>query len=228
MVSEIRLYIEGDKCLKEGFSYFFRDLIMSARARKIEWDIVLCGPRSRAFRSFKNALIDHPNAFNLLLVDSEAPVTLTPWEHLRQRLGDEWERPENVDDKNCHMMVQTMEAWFVADISALKSFYKNQINENALPKTVNGRVEQIVKATLEPALKAATADSSKGKYHKTGHAPGILKCLTPAIVRAASPQHCDRLFKILSETIDPLVAEAIEENNQNTTDAEGSIGSSSA
>src|SRR2546428_320644 len=71
-------------------------------------------------------------------------------------------------------------------------------NENALPKSP---VEQIAVKDLIDGLKKATATTTKGKYHKTKHAPEILKKLNVAKVRQAAP-YCDRLFKTLAEKMD--------------------------
>src|ERR1017187_7760379 len=46
------------------------------------------------------------------------------------------------------------------------------------------------------ALKAATKDTTKGKYHKTKHVPALLQSIKPALVRKAAP-NCERLFKVV-------------------------------
>ncbi|NES22276.1 MAG: DUF4276 family protein [Symploca sp. SIO3E6] len=126
MVKEIRIYIEGGgddrdtkRKIRQGFSGFLKNLVYIARNKRIKWDIIVCGSRNNAFRSFKNALEDYPDAFNMLLVDSEAAVNKLPWEHLKSR--DNWDS-SNVDDTHCHLMVQAMEAMFIADIDTLKKF----------------------------------------------------------------------------------------------------------
>ncbi len=117
MVKEIRIYIEGGgdkkdtkKAIRIGFSEFLKDLRQIAQKKKIRWQIIICGSRQNAFEDFKNALKANPNAFNVLLVDAEAPVNTTPCQHLKFR--DDWDLP-NVDDEHCHLMVQTMEAWLI-------------------------------------------------------------------------------------------------------------------
>jgi hypothetical protein len=170
-----------------------------ARSKRIKWDIIVCGSRNNAFRSFKNALEDYPDAFNVLLVDSEAAVNKLPWEHLKSR--DNWNSP-SVDDTHCHLMVQAMEAWFIADIDTLKKFYGKGFRENSIPKNTN--VEKIDKDSLEPSLKEATRNTSKGEYQKIQHASKLLELLDVTKVRKAAPK-CDRLFttlaQIMGETI---------------------------
>ena len=139
---------------------------------------------------------EHPDAFNVLLVDAEAPVNKIPWQHLKER--DNWNKPE-VDDTCCHLMVQMMEAWFLADIEALKRFYGQGFKENAIPKNLN--VEKINKTEIYSALQKATKETSKGEYGKIQHGARLLEQISVAKVRAAS-LYCDRLFTTLTAKID--------------------------
>lgn len=198
MITEIHLFIEGGgdgrntkALIHQGFSHFFSQLIKIARQKKIKWKMTICGSRNNTFRDFKIALKANPNVFNVLLVDAEAPVNTTPCQHLKHR--DDWDLP-NIDEEHCQLMVQTMEAWFIADIEALKKFYGQGFQENAIPK--NPEVEKIDKKQLEPSLKAATRHTKKGPFHKIQHASKLLALLEEDKVRQAAP-HCDRLFTIL-------------------------------
>ena len=204
MVKEIRIYIEGGgdgkdtkARLRGGFSFFFKELVQVARSKQIKWNITVCGSRNNAFRDFKNALADRPNAFIILLVDSEAPVKQPPWEHLKLR--DNWDSP-GVDDTHCYLMIQAMEAWLMADIDTLKRFYGQGFKENAIPKNIN--VETIEKDSLEPSLKVASRDTkSKGEYQKIQHASKLLEMLDVDKVRKASSE-CDRIFTTLTELME--------------------------
>jgi Domain of unknown function (DUF4276) len=205
MVKEVRIYIEGGgdgkntkALIRQGFSQFFKPLVELARSKKVKWNIIICGSRDNAFKDFKTALKDHTEAFNILLVDAEAPVKLeSPWQHLKLR--DNWDKPSGVDDSQCHLMVQAVEAWFIADISTLKRFYGQGFKENSIPRNPN--VETIAKDDLEPSLKAATNKTTKGEYHKINHASKLLELLDVATVRQASP-YCDRLFTTLQGKIE--------------------------
>lgn len=206
MVKEIRIYVEGGgdgantkALLKGGFNIFLQELRQIARSKQIGWEIIICGSRNNAFRNFKNALKTHPDAFNVLLVDSEAPIKFTPWKHLKDR--DNWDSP-GVDDTHCHLMVQVMEAWFVADIDTLKQFYGQGLKETAIPGNLN--VENINKLDLEVALNKATKDTSKGKYHKIQHGAKLLEQVEAAKVRKAAP-HCDRFFTTLAQKMDASI-----------------------
>lgn len=203
MVEEIRIYIEGGghdndtkKQLRQGFSIFFKELVSLARSQRIKWQIITCGSRNNAFKDFRIALKEHPDAFNVLLVDAEASVKKAPWQHLKER--DNWDKPE-VDDTCCHLMVQMMEAWFIADIEALKQFYGQGFKENAIPKNLN--VEKINKTEIYSALQKATKETSKGEYGKIQHGARLLEQISVAKVRAAS-LYCDRLFTTLTVKID--------------------------
>lgn len=204
MVNEIRIYIEGGgeahrgkSELRRGFSGFLRELQESARARRVHWSIIACGSRSETFRDFQNALDSHPEAFNVLLVDSEEPLYLAngPREHLRQR--DHWSPPK-INDDHYHLMVRMMEAWLVADVEALAHYYGEGFISNAIPKILN--VEQIEKMTLETALKNATHKTQKGEYHKIKHGLELLTRIDVAKVRKAA-SHCDRLFQTLHDKL---------------------------
>lgn len=206
MVKEIRIYVEGGgdgantkALIKGGFNIFLKELRQIARSKQIGWEIIICGSRNNAFRNFKNALKTHQDAFNVLLVDSEAPVNKTPWEHLKFR--DNWDSP-GVDDEHCHLMVQVMESWFVADIDALRQFYGQGFKENAIPGNLN--VENINKLDLEVTLNKATKDKSKGKYHKIQHGAKLLEQVEAAKVRTIAP-HCDRFFTTLAQKMDASI-----------------------
>ena len=181
--------------VREGFQRFLQDIVRTARSQKVRWQIVACGPRQAAFENFLLALDIHPDAFNVLLVDSEGPVNHGPKEHLKSQDG--WNLPD-ISAEHYHLMVQMMEAWLVADRDALSSFYGQRFNVNAILRNPN--VEQISKQDLESALKEATRHTAKGEYHKIHHGPKILSQLDVARVRRAAT-HCDRLFITLADRI---------------------------
>ncbi len=96
MVSEVRIYVEGGgdgaygkAQIRGGFGQFLRDPAAQARNKRIRWSVIACGSRNDTFDDFKEALRTHPDAFNVLLVDSEGSVAvgLPPWQHLLRRPG---------------------------------------------------------------------------------------------------------------------------------------------
>ena len=197
MVKEIRIYVEGggddNKTwipVREGFNVFLKDLRDIADRKKITLRIIPCGPRGTAKNDFITALKSNPDAYNVLLVDSENPVDKAPWLHLKDQDG--WKLDE-IHDEQCHLMVQVMESWLIADIEALKDFYGKNFDESKIPDTTD--VENIHKDDVLSSLRLAII---KGKYHKINHGPKILERLNVHRVRKAAP-HCDRLFTTLTE-----------------------------
>jgi hypothetical protein len=204
VVSAIRIYVEGGgdsgdtkAIFRRGFGEFLRDLRTLARQHKIEWAIVPCGGRHQTFDNFQIAIRTHRDAFNVLLVDAEGPVTDPPWEHLHKR--DRWRRPEGITDDQCHLMVQSMEAWIAADIEALQQYYGQNFNPNPIPR--NPDIEGVDRQRIADALAEATRQTRKGRYHKINHAAELLERLNVARVRASAP-HCDRLFTTLAAKMD--------------------------
>lgn len=197
MVKAIRIYIEGDPQLRQGFRTFLKPLYEVARSQNIKIEPPkLCGGRDAAYKAFKAALITHPDAFIVLVVDSEGALDKTPWEYLKNRDG--WDSM-GTDDTHCYLMVHTMEAWFIADIDALRDYYGQGFQESAIPKHPN--VEEIDKDRLTSALKAATRNTLKKEYHKTRHASELLARLKVEKVRQASP-NCDRIFTTLAQIME--------------------------
>ena len=118
----------------------------------------------------------------VLLIDSETTVTVeSPWEHLKNRPGDGWEKPEGSNDDQCHLMVQCMETWFLADIGALREYFKDDFLENSLPKNV--MIESIEKPDIFKSLKHATIGCQKGTYSKSDHSFALLGLIDPVKVR---------------------------------------------
>jgi len=198
MVTEIRLYVEGGgdrsdgrALIREGFGDFLDSARRLARRRRIRWSVTACGGRNAAFDAFKDALESHPEAFIVLLVDSESPVTGNPWEHLRTR--DQWD-PPGVPDEHCHLMVQMVEAWLVADPDVLAKYYGQGFHRNSLPRRDD--VEAIPKDQLLQSLGRATADTKKKGYAKIRHCADLLGLLNQDRVRQRA-HHCDLLFKTL-------------------------------
>lgn len=199
MVKEIRICVEGGGDSKEtkasirrGFGVFLGQLRDIARERCIRWQIIACGPHNAAFDNFLLAHQTHPEAFNVLLVDSESSVGTTPWRHLQQ--VDGWQTPD-ISDDYCHLMVQAMEAWLIADRDALIRFYGQRFNPNALPD--NEDVEVVTKDDLERSLQSATRNTSKGPYHKLRHGARLLEEIDPDKVRLKA-RHCNRLFTTIA------------------------------
>ena len=95
-------------------------------------------------------------------------------------------------------MVQTMEAWIVADGDALAAYYGQGFRKTALPVTPN--LESVSKRTIEKALEMATRATTKGRYQKIRHASQLLARIRPGRVRERCAA-CGRLFDFLGEAL---------------------------
>lgn len=205
MVKEIRLYIEGGgsddatkRKLREGFESFLTEIVSEARKRRIGIKLIMRGGRDEALETFLTANVQNPQAFNMLLIDSDRPVTKGPREHVLS-LTKKSRRKATFVENQCHLKVQVMEAWFLGDVDALKRFYGKGFLEKHLPASRD--VESIDKQKVETSLHDATRGSkSKGTYHKIKHASKLLKLISAAKVRNAS-EHCKRLFQTLNDSI---------------------------
>lgn len=209
----LTIYVEGGgdyrKLLqdcRQAFSKFFEEAGLPSRSFSVE----ACGSRQDAYDDFCTALAAGENA--ILLVDSEELVNfdrqtnlpIQAWQHLAERPNDAWKRPAGSTDLQAHLMVPTMEAWFLADKEKLASYYRGKynrgaFNENPLPKRAD--VEQVSKDDLNDALKAATKGNDiKGVYNKGNHSFDILATLDPKKVAAAS-YHAKRLLCYLKNVL---------------------------
>src|SRR5580704_8023804 len=92
MCTEIRIYFEGDKLLRPGFEAFFHELGQLAKARRVSFRLIAGLSGDTACRDFGIAIQAHPNAWNILLRDSEGPVGAGASALLCQRYG--WVRSQ--------------------------------------------------------------------------------------------------------------------------------------
>lgn len=178
--------------LRQGMDAFLNEIKEAFRQRQWRWKLVCCGGRAEAYRRFMRARTNGEAEIVVLLVDSEgSPGSSTPPDHLRERDG--WAF-EGVDDNTIHLMVQTMEAWIVADPEALNSYYGHGFQASSLPRREN--LEEVSKQDVANALDRATQNTQKGRYHKIRHARQLLEQIDPEKVRQRCA-HCKRLFDTL-------------------------------
>ena len=193
-----KLFVEGggdSKTLKTACRKGFRLFIEKAGLRGRMPRIVACGSRGNAYQDFtrENESRERHDGSPHLLVDAEKPVREAgPWQHLKVRDG--WYRPDGAMDDQCHLMVEVMEAWFLADREALGVFYGQRFRGTALPQ--NQHVEQISKRDVLDGLVQATRGTRKGPYDEGSHGFEILARLDPSKARNASP-YADRFLEAL-------------------------------
>ena len=176
---------------RKAFAAFFTKAGVARGTVAVE----ACGARGEAYRTFSADVVSGSADIQaILLVDSEGPVVAgrNPWQHLQA--VDKWDRPSGAPDDGCHLMVQVMESWFLADHAALQSFYGNGFNNGALSS--NSDVEDVPKQDVLNGLRTATRNTSKGSYNKGKHSFTILETLDPARVSAGS-RHAELLLQAL-------------------------------
>ncbi|MCW8166057.1 DUF4276 family protein [Verminephrobacter aporrectodeae] len=191
----VKLFVEGgggglEKECREGFRKFITTAGIKNQPR-----IVASGSRSKAFDDYRIAIDNGEEA--LLLIDSEAPVAdqhqqgadadqWKPWAYLRNRQDDAWEQPAGASDTDCHLMVQCMENWFLADSTTLRKFFGQGFKENKLP--AHRPIEQVAKNEVHSALADATQGcKTKAPYGKSEHSFKLLAEVDPGRITAASP-----------------------------------------
>ena len=201
-MSGIAIYMEGGgdgkenrAALRQGMNTFLQPLKDEARKKSLHWDLACYGSRDETFKRFRDAVNSSTDAVNVLLVDAEGPVSQSPRLHLRNQ-------DKNLSfahEETIHLMVQTMEAWIVADSAALNSYYGQGFKANKLPKATD--LETVSKREVEHSLREATKDTQKGRYHKIKHASDLLKRIDAEKVKARCC-HCRRVFKALGQIVD--------------------------
>ncbi len=188
MVSGRRaLYVEGggdknpslaSECRK-AFSKLFEKAGITLKPR-----VIVCGGRKNAYDQFRHAQ-EAGDAEASLLVDAEALPALephdSPWDHVKKRLGDGWERPPNATDDQLHFMTVCMETWLIADLAALKDVFGPKLDASKLPSATH--LESTEKQAVFRALEAATKLTRAGAYGKGAHSFRVLERVSPAAIR---------------------------------------------
>lgn len=212
-MTQIAFYVEGggdtaqQKAeLRQGFDGLLLSVKSKATAKRLRWKLACAGGRRAAYEAFINAVRTNPDAINVLLVDSEDPVAPETGDpardaaacvaHLGQRDGWDFSatRPERV-----HLMVQSMEAWIVADPDALAAYYGQGFAPNVLPARPN--LEEEPKPDVNDKLARATRGTKKGEYGKIKHAGQLLQRIDPARVARRCPRFAS-LTRWLEQTIE--------------------------
>lgn len=197
----VRVYVEGggeSKVLRTMCRRAFSELFRKAGLAGTMPRVIASGSRRAAYEDFCTAMAQTPAICALLLVDSEAPVLTGdgPWDHLKKRPADQWSRPARATDDHCHLMVQCMESWFLADQATLAKYFGQGFHPGTLPKRQD--IEAIPKDDVLTGLgNASRHTATKGKYSKGSHSFKILALLDPTRIRCASPW-ADRLLSSLA------------------------------
>ena len=197
---EIKVYIEGGGStrytkipFREGFDVFFLYLKDLAFEHDCSLTFIPCGGGEETLRNFDFALANNPDSINLLLIDAEGTVinNSSPKSHLSSR----WQN-SNANDRQCHLMVQIMEAWFFANIDVLYDFYGIDRNNNSPLDIYQNiqNVENLDEDKIRQTMLDISRCSSHGDYEEYGkvkQAVEILEELDLDIVREKA-YHCDK------------------------------------
>ncbi len=186
----VTIYVEGGApgalkaSCRQGFKKFFEKSGLKGKMPSV----VACGSRNDAYNDFCTALARAKNTdFVVLLVDSEAPVTVNQnqvWQHVREK--DKWQQPDAAKQEHLHFMAECMEAWFMADKDYLKSYFGQGFDTNKLPDQPD--IEKMVKADWLSGLKKATKNcKTKDGYGKSQDSFKILAKIDPHKVIQCSP-----------------------------------------
>ena len=198
-----RIYLEGGgnrnfdraRC-REGFRKLFEKCGFKGDRPKF----VACGPRNKAYDDFKTA---HSKAslgdFIGLLVDSEDPAddVEKTWQHVAQRPGDRWPKPNGADDEQLLLMTTSMETWIVVDLATLTEYFGPKFKASALPAIHN--IEQRDRHEVYGDLRDATRDCP-GPYSKGSKSFELLGKLNPAVLEQHLPSFA-RARRILDRNL---------------------------
>lgn len=188
----VKVYVEGGgtgsalraKC-RQGFAQFFEKTPLNNIRRP---RVVACGGRQEAYEDFCTAIEKGECA--LLLVDSEVPIAtqsqpsgdpFRPWDHLLATTG--WRCPEGSSDKDCHLMVQVMESWFLADWQATAGYFGREFHGMAPP---TAQIEELTKDQVIGALPNGTSHGAR-RYNKGKDSFTLLGQVDAMKVLARSP-----------------------------------------
>jgi Domain of unknown function (DUF4276) len=205
-VVAVRIIIEGGKAGKRADDEFresWHEFLKRALPQKYRSPrIIVGGSRQESYKTFKFELKEYPEHFTILLIDSEDAIAegTRVWQHLADRKDDNMPQPEEATDKQAHLMVRSMECWFLADRDALRRYYQKDFNENALPK--NLKIEDIDRHEATDCLDRAAKNTSKKGYHKSNDGFKLIGLIDAGKVRGQSP-YADRFFKVLEEKLKP-------------------------
>lgn len=154
--------------------------------RNRKFDVFPAGSRVAAKKAYEIAVKQGKDA--ILLLDSEDLLAANScMEHLAQRPSDKMVWSSNAKPADIHLMVTTMESWFLTDSHALAAYYGQGFNGNKFLKP-GASCESLHKTTVLETLKTATAKTQKGAYHKGNHSGDLIGKIDPQKVAQASPK----------------------------------------
>ena len=181
------LYVEGggdknpslaSEC-RRAFSKLFEHAGVAQKPR-----VIVCGGRGLAYQQFCDAHASAEADVWLLVDAEELPRAQSPWDHVKARPGDGWDRPAKASDDQLHLMTVCMETWLVADVPAMKQVFGPKLNDSKLPAI--DRLESTDKKSIFTMIEAATKPTKAGAYGKSSHSFKVLEKVSPEAIRKLS------------------------------------------
>ena len=112
-----------------------------------------------------------------------AGIRAFPRSHLKQR--DDWDKPATAPDSDCHLMVQEMESWLVADPETLKAYFGKDFDPTQLP-SADAPIEDLSKDQIARSLAAAARKTKQQGYQKGRDSFRLLETVNGTLVVARS------------------------------------------
>ena len=223
----ISVFIEGSKTgansktMKMECEGAFRTLLQRCGFKTLP-HLVACGGRDHAYEMFVAAMeqqVIQQNKINsgskrgqilakkakghdeflFMLIDSEDPIMniYYTWDHLKNRKGDEWDKPAGASDDQVLFMTTCMESWIITDRDTLKVHYKHDLIENRLIPLdqIENRNRHFVHERLEKAT-----ENCSNSYAKGTRSFEVLERLNPETLREHLPSF-DRIYYILKKKL---------------------------
>ena len=166
----MEVYLEGHRRLRVPMKSFLRNAVRTIHNQSITLNVEPCGSGDDAVKRCVKG------TGSILLTDSEGEASQELIVRVSGQIGS---------TNRAFFMVQLMEAWFIADRSALAGYFGAGFRDSALPQNPN--VEDIPKQDIENCLRDATRNCTKQRYSKGRDDVRLLERLNPAAVYSTCP-----------------------------------------
>ena len=192
MVDAVNIVFEGSSQLRRGFSQLFELHVGRARLQRLKVNLIAGGSKMEAIKNFMRYCSRYSESLNVLLVDSDGPVTgTTQYLHNSLHSLSIWGSDTPCSDEQVHLMIQAMEAWFAADPQSLRRHFGRNFNVRALPSPQSAEV--VSAADLLTAIRRGLPQNRRRRgYDKVSDGVELLGLIDPDVVS----QHCGHFRRL--------------------------------